>query len=234
MRRVLFIGDGKHDIGKPEWPTDDAFPARGVVPRLAGRVTAIDLSGSLAMHWAHPKLARFPAARPAEMTRTRGYEAKLRAARLHVERGTLALEGIVGVVDEDNDPERRQLPGEAHELTTERCPIVCGVAVRSIEAWTLGAREALAEVLGTTVQELRRACPAIPVEELYEGSGKQERQSKVLLNDLAKRFGRGRDSLELREEVAASTDVVELAKACPAGFAPFAATLRGTFGPPGV
>ena len=44
MKRVLFIGDGEHDIGKPEWPTDAAFPARGVVPALARRVAAIDLS----------------------------------------------------------------------------------------------------------------------------------------------------------------------------------------------
>ena len=91
MKRVLFIGDGEHDIGKPEWPTDDAFPARGVVPLLAERATAIDRPGSLAMHWAHPRLARFPVGRS---TRTRGYEAKLRAARLHVERGTLCPTGF--------------------------------------------------------------------------------------------------------------------------------------------
>ncbi len=229
MRRVLFIGDGDHDIGKPEWPTDDAFPARGVVPRLAERVTAIDCRGSVAMHWAHPKLARFPVARP---TKTRGYEAKLRAARLHVERGTLAVEGIVCVVDEDKKPERRALPGDAHALTTERCPIVGGVAVQSIEAWTLGALTALAGVLGTTVQELRRACPSGPVEDLYDRSGKDERRSKSLLNELAGRFGRRRDSLELREEVAERTDMAELVKTCPTGFAPFAAALRRVFGPP--
>jgi hypothetical protein len=228
VRRVLFIGDGKHDIGKPEWPTDEAFPARGVVPTLAERIAAIDRPGSVAMHWAHPRLARFPVARS---TMTRGYEAKLRAARLHVERGTLAVEGIVCVVDEDKKPERRALPGDAHELSTERCPIVCGVAVRSIEAWTLGAPTALADVLGTTRQELRRACPSIPVEELYEGSGRQERHPKALLDELASKLGHRRDSLELREEVAARTDIAELVKACPTGFAPFEAALRAAYGP---
>ncbi len=226
MRRVLFIGDGKHDIGKPEWPTDEAFPARGVVPLLAERIAIIDRPGSVAMHWAHPKLARFSPDR-----KTRGYEAKLRAARLHVERGTLAVEGIVCAVDEDKKSERRELPGEAHNLTRDRCPIVCGVAIRSIEAWTLGAPRALADALGTSVQEIRRACPAGQVEDLYEGSGKQERQPKMLLDSLARRFGHRPDSLELREEVAARTDIAELTTSCPDGYAPFAAALRAAFGP---
>jgi len=227
VRRVLFIGDGKHDIGKPEWPTDDAFPARGVVPLLAERIAAIDRPHSVAMHWAHPKLARFS---PDRM-KTRGYEAKLRAAHLQVKRGVLPVEGIVCVVDEDKKPGRRQLPGEALELTTERCPIACGVAVRSIEAWTLGARQALADVLGIKAQELRRACPSGPIEELYEGSDKQERRPKALMEALARRFGHRRDSLELREEVAERTDIAELSAACPEGFAPFTGALRAAFGP---
>ncbi|MBA3550460.1 MAG: hypothetical protein H0T76_28630 [Nannocystis sp.] len=229
MKRVLFIGDGDHDIGKPEWPTDDAFPARGVVPLLAERVTAIDRPGSMAMHWAHPRLARFSVGRP---TKTHGYPEKFRAAQLQVEYGRLPVEGIVCVVDEDKKPERLQLPGNAQELTTKRCPIVCGVAVQSIEAWTLGALTALADVLGITIQKLRRACPAAPVEDLYEGSGKEGRQPKPLLNELAERFAHRRDSLELREEVAARTDIAELVTMCPTGFAPFAAALRRCFGPP--
>jgi len=228
VKRVLFIGDGKHDIGKPEWPSDEAFPARGVVPLLAGRVAAIDCPASVAMPWAHPKLARFPVVRP---TKTRGYEAKLRAARLHVERGTLEVEGIVCVVDEDNDAERRELPGVADGLATERCPIAGGVAVRSIEAWTLGASTALADVLGISPQELRRACPSGSVEDLYDGSGKHKLQSKMLLNALTERFRHRSASLELREEVAAQTDIAELAKNCPEGFAPFVAALRAAFGP---
>lgn len=229
MKRVLFIGDGEHDIGKPEWPTDAAFPARGVVPALARRVAAIDCPASLALHWAHPRLARFPVDRHA--TKTRGYAAKLRAARLHVEHGTLAVEGIVCAVDEDRKPERRELPGQAQALATERCAIVGGVAICSIEAWTLGAATALANVLGTTAQEVRRACPSGQVETLYEGSGKQDRQPKGLLDDLARRFGRRPDSLELREEVAECTDIGELTTSCPEGFAPFAAALRAVFGP---
>lgn len=225
MRRVLFIGDGKHDIGEPEYWSDDAFPAGGVVPRLAERISLIDRPGSLAMRWAHPKLARLPRDRT-----TRGYEDKLRAAKIQIEYRVLPVEGIVCVVDKDNK-KHRELPGVAHGLATERCLIACGVAVRSIEAWTLGARQALADVLGTTTQELSRACPSIPTEELYESSGKQEHRPKALMTKLAKKFGHRPDSLELREEVAAQTDIAELVKNCPEGFAPFVAALRAAFGP---
>lgn len=226
MRRVLFIGDGKHDVGAPEWPTDEPFPACGVVPKLAERVAAIDREKSLAMKWAHPRLSRFPVGRAGK---TRGYEAKLRAARLQIERGMLAVDGIVGVVDEDNDPERRELPEVGRGLATEQCPIVCGVAVRSIEAWTIGATKALAEVLGVGVEELRRACPSVHVEELYDSSGKTELRSKALLKKLAE-LGRTTDGLKLREDVAERTDPAELCAACPSGFAPFAAQLRAVFG----
>lgn len=229
MTRVLFIGDGEHDIGKPDWPSDAAFPARGVVPALAGRAAAIDCRASLAMHWAHPKLARFPVKR--HSAATHGYPAKIRAAQLQVEYRTIEVEGIVCVVDEDRRPERHEVPGQAHAIATERCPIVGGVAIRSIEAWTLGAVNALAEVLGTAAQEIRRLCPPGQVEALYEGSGKKERQPKELLMKLARDFGHRRDSLELREEVAARTDIAELMRNCPEGFAPFARALRVAFGP---
>lgn len=86
-------------------------------------------------------------------------------------------------------------------------------------------------MLGTTAQEVRRACPSGQVETLYEGSGKQDRQPKALLDDLARRFAHRPDSLELREEVAECTDIGELATSCPEGFAPFAAALRAGFGP---
>ncbi|WAS96898.1 hypothetical protein [Nannocystis punicea] len=229
MKRVLFLGDGKHDIGVPDWPTDEPFPARGVVPHLAESVAAIDSSGSLAMPWSHPRLARFqPKNRP---RRTLGYEAKIRAAQLQIEHGIHLVDGLVCVVDEDNDRDRRGLPAAAHAHTSERCPIVCGVAVRSIEAWTLGARRAIAEALGTTPDMVARTCPSGPVEDLYENTGDRSRRPKHILQRLAEELGRMTDSLELREEIARHTDPDELCVACPAGFAPFAAALRAAFGP---
>lgn len=219
MKRVLFIGDGAHDIGAADWPTDDPFPAGGVVPHLAAKVAAIDREHSRSLHWAHPRLARFTPTR-----KTSGYEAKIRAAKLQIERRQFDLEGLVCVVDEDNDETRRDLPAAAHALASATCPIACGVAVRSIEAWTLGARKPLAEVLGISIDKL----PKTPPEAFYASSQKPELRSKDVLKGLAER--RGGDARSLREEVAERTDPDDLCRTCPAGFAPFAAALRATFG----
>lgn len=218
MKRVLFIGDGAHDIGSSDWPTDDPYPAGGVVPRLAAKVAAIDRERSQALHWAHPSLVRFTTNR-----KTRGYEAKIKAAKLLLER-RLELDGLVCVVDEDNDSDRRGLPAVAHALASDACPIACGVAVRSIEAWTLGARKPLAEALGIAVDALPKPHP----ESFYASSGKPELRSKDVLQGLARH--RGGDARTLREDVAERTDPDDLCRTCPEGFAPFAAALRAAFG----
>ena len=222
MKRVLFVGDGKHDIGGPDGVSDDPFPARGVVSNLAARVAAVDVERSVALRWVD--FSRF------STSGKRGYPAKIKAAHLLAER-KFKLDGVVCVVDEDNDPGRRELL--AMTQCAQPCPLVCGVAVRSIEAWTLGAPTALAAVLGTTREKLRSKCPSVPVEQLYDGSGKQELRSKRLLGELARELGRSNDSLELREEVARQTDPAELCRGCAEGFAPFAASLREAFGAAG-
>jgi hypothetical protein len=218
VKRVLFVGDGKHDIGGPDGSSDEPFSARGVVPNLAARVAAIDVQRSVALRWLD--LSRF------SPTGKRGYAAKIKAAQLLAER-RWSLDGSVCVVDEDNDPSRHQLSGVQG---SKECPVVFGVAVRSIEAWTLGAPTALAGVLGTSPEKVRHVCPSARVEELYEGSGKPELRSKQLLRKLAMDLGRRDDSLELREEVAKCTDPDELCRTCSQGFAPFAAALREVFG----
>ncbi len=218
MTRVLFVGDGKHDVGGPDWTVEDAFPAGGVVSHLVVRTAAVELEGSLALRW-KDILRLSPSAK-------RGYSGKLRAALLLAER-KYGLGGVVAVVDEDHDAKRRELAGVTD--AGSQCPVVCGVAVRSIEAWTLGSPTALAEVLGTTREQLRSAYPTVPVEQLYEGSGKEELRPKRLLRSLSQKFARREDSLELREEVARLADVDELYKTCPDGFAPFAVNLRKTF-----
>lgn len=217
MKRVLFVGDGKHDIGAPEWPCDVPFAARGVVPHLAERAAAIDRTSSLALRWADiPRLA------PGK----KGYLHKLRAAQLLGRRH--GLDAVVAVVDEDNDPDRRALT-EAAKHDTPGVPAVLGVAVRSIEAWTLGAMTALAAELGTTATRLRARYPA-PVEHLYEGSNKEELRPKLLLRKLAEDTAHRGDSLELREKVAERSDIDELCRHCPDGFARFAADLRACLG----
>ncbi len=218
MKRVLFVGDGKHDVGGPDGSGEVPFPARGVVSNLVARVAAIDLQGSRALRWLD--FSRF------SPTGRHGYPAKIKAAVLLAER-RFGLDGAVCVVDEDNDPSRRALAGTQGSPS---CPVVCAVAVRSIEAWTLGAPTALAGALGTTREKLRASCPSTPVEQLYEGSGKPELRSKRLLGQLARELGRTEDSLELREQVARDTDPGELCRSCPEGFAPFTVALRSAFG----
>lgn len=114
--------------------------------------------------------------------------------------------------------------GAGHSL-----PVVCGVAIESIEAWTLGAASALAETLGLPLDELRRNYPSLPVESLYDGSGRAEHQPKPLLDRLARK-GHRHGGLDLREEVAERTDIAELERACPMGFAAFTDALRRKLG----
>lgn len=199
------------------------------MPHLAERVAAVDRKHSLAMPWSHPRLSRF---RPKNRARrTHGYEAKVRAALLQIDRGVIRVDGLVCVVDEDNDRERRSLPDAAHALASETCPIAAGVAIRSIEAWTLGARKAVLQALGTTLDMVVKTCPPGPVEEFYEGAGDRSRRPKHVLQRLAHELGRVQDSLELREEIASQTDPDELCRSCPDGFKPFADALRAAFGP---
>ena len=220
MKRALFVGDGKHDVGAPEWPTDEPYAARGVVPHLAERAAAIDRSASRALRWSDiPRLS----------TSKKGYLHKLRAAQLLAWRH--GLDTVIAVVDEDNDPTRRDLVDAANQHAIG-APAVMGVAVRSIEAWTLGAPTALAAALGTTPAQLRDACPTCPVEQLYDSSGKHDQRPNALIERLAQKFAHRGDSLELRETVAAATDIDELRRSCPAGFARFAADLRAHFGAP--
>lgn len=216
MKRALFVGDGKHDIGGPEWPTGEPFPARGVVPHLAERVAIFDRANSRALRWSD--IPRLSASK-------KGYLHKLRAAQLLAQRH--GLDTVVAVVDEDNDPSRRDLI-DAARAEASGVPAVMGVAVRSIEAWTLGAVTALAAELRTTATRLRSKYAA-PVEQLYEGSQKPELRSKQLLKALADELAHRPDCLELREAVAAATDIDELCHHCPAGFARFVADLRAHF-----
>jgi hypothetical protein len=181
------------------------------------------------MRWSHPRLARFQPKNRAQ--RTRGYEAKVRAALLQIDRGVLPVDGLVCVVDEDNDPDRRGLPDSIHVHASERCPIAAGVAIRSIEAWTLGARTALAQVLGAKKNLIEKTCSSGHIEEFYESAADPSRRPKHILQRLAEELGHVKDSLELREEIASLTDPDELCEACPLGFAPFAAALRAAFGP---
>jgi hypothetical protein len=106
----------------------------------------------------------------------------------------------------------------------------CGVAVESIEAWTLGAPEAIAAVLGEEPATIRVHYKPHHAESFYQHSGKPEHRPKDLLGSLAQ-LGYRKPDAEFREEVALHTDVDALAAVCPRGFKPFAERLRAAFGP---
>ena len=207
--KVLVVGEGPHD--------------QAVLPALVRKLC--------------------PQVEPAEFCRwtdvsrfghgaRKGLAGKVLAAILisHQRRG---YEGTVCVVDRDGDDtraaalEQGRLAGLALVDSAHRA--ACGVAVESIEAWTLGAREALAEELSLPVERLHRSYPAgVHVEQLKESSGKPEHRPKTLLGQLCQ-LANQTDCGDLRRSVAERVDPETLRTACPKGFAPFAESLRSAF-----
>jgi hypothetical protein len=222
--RVLFIGEGRHDIGDPDPNPYNPRPAHGTIPALSTRVCPTISDDSVALAWR--EIVRFN-----PNARKRGFEAKVPAALLVATR--LNCSGTVVVADRDGDPSRgtslQAGVARGRELFPQ-CPIAGGLAIESVEAWTLGVPESIADELGTTVAEVRKLYPpGVDVERLSESSGKEDHRPKRLLERIA-RLKHRTDSTEFRQAVAKRTDVAALEKACPQGFAPFAAELRLAFG----
>jgi hypothetical protein len=222
--KVLFVGEGAHDIG-PADPGLGPRPARGVVTTLTRKlVPAIDQTCK-AVPWA--QLVRFdPAAKKAD------FAGKVRLAAILSSR-RFDCTATVCVADRDGDDERlpRMLKGreDARPFVDGAHKIVCGLAVESIEAWTLGVPEAIAEELGLEANAVRNEYPKkIHVELLSERSGKPEHRPKALLERIAQLKHRS-DSTEFREAVAKRTDIAALMRACPQGFKPFAEDLQNVF-----
>lgn len=223
--RVLFVGEGPHDIGRGGTSHAEPGQAAGVVPALARRVLPDLAADSLALRFCDlPRFSPGPGGR--------GFAGKVAAAILISQR-RYGLAGTICVADRDRD--RQRLPamqeGRTRGLAAVAVPhaVVCAVAVESIEAWTLGARQALGQELAIPAPELARRLPA-DVEALSESSGKPERRPKRLLSELAEAAHR-QDCSDLRTRIAEATDVQELSQACREGFAPFVRELRAAFAP---
>ncbi len=220
---ILFVGEGKHETGAEFAPRPR--PARGVLPILARKVCPHLGTDHLALDW--KEIALFN-----EAKKKRGFSAKVVAA--------IALawkkkcDGTIVVVDKDRDDTRLADMEDGVQKGKKTIPIehpaVCGLAVESIEAWTLGAPAALATILGCTEKVLQDHYKIGEVEELYQNSGKVEKRPKNILKILAE-LHHQKDSLELRESVAEATEVDDLVKHCPMGFKPFADKLKAAFGP---
>jgi hypothetical protein len=223
--RVLFIGEGSHDIGAPVF-APEARAASGVIPSLTRRTCPAIAEDSVALTWREiPILDR--------RKRGRGFAAKVKSAiLLSAERFQLA--GTVCVADQGRDGTR--LPameeGRMCGLDLVRVPHVaaCGVAVESIEAWTLGAPEAIARVLEMDPRDVQSHYRLRNVESFYEHSGKPELRPKEILRNICAE-AHVQDSTELRTAIGECTDIEVLKRNCPLGFRPFAEKLEAAFGP---
>jgi len=221
--KVLYVGEGNHDIGPAPANPNQPRTAAGPIPTLVRKIQPAISEDSLALAWR--ELARFN-----RDAKKRGYEAKVKAALLLAE-SKFGCAGCILVVDQDRDEDRRTILHQAAQTAPKRAssfPVVVGVAVESVEAWTLGARGAVAAVLGLDLATIERQYPSPHVESLHENSGKEEHRPKRLLQKIAD-LARRSDGLDLRTQIAEKTEVADLEVACPSGFAPFARAIREQF-----
>jgi hypothetical protein len=225
--KVLFIGEGPHEIGH-RLGSHDPFnpqPAGGVLPVLVRQVCPA-IKEPLALKWS--ELSRFRL----DVKRA-GLAAKVAAAVLLSAR-RFGCGGTVCVHDQDRDTTRLAELQEGSERglkTVASHPVVCGVAVESIEAWTLGAPTAIAQTLKIDLKKVHAVYAASHAESFFEKSGKPEQRPKALLQRVAE-AGNRNDGADFRAEVAECTDHAELERHCPKGFKPFADALRNAFPPP--
>jgi hypothetical protein len=223
--KVLFIGEGRHDIGDPIPNPHYPRAAQGTIPTLARRICTDIALDSVALAW--PEIRRFnPSAQK------RGYPAKVAAAVLVAARRFDCAATVV-VADRDSEAGRQVELEEGVNRARQLFPrhlTAWGLAVESVEAWTLGVPDTIAEFLGVDVKVVQQQYPrGVHVESLSERSGKVDHRPKPLLERIAQLKHR-QDSTDFREAIAKRTDVATLAQACPQGFAPFADQLRKVIG----
>jgi hypothetical protein len=221
--KVLFIGEGRHDIGDPNPNSYAPRPAHGTIPSLARRICQNITSESVALAW--KDIPRFSLS-----AQKRGFPAKITAAALLAVR-KFGCGATVVVTDRDGQADRQSElekgVDSARQLFLQH-PTVWGLAIESVEAWTLGVPDKIAEELGLDVKLVHQQFPGgLDVESLSERSGKPDHRPKQLLERIAQLRNR-QDCTEFRQAIAERTDVGDLARACPKGFAPFAERLRRT------
>jgi len=230
--KVLFVGEGPHDLGASQGGTGPQL-ASGTVPILARKVCPSIGTDSLALPWRRVGLLPLNTKVFDRDMKRKGYEAKaMRAVLLSARR--FGCGGTVCVVDEDTAPpnclkELKAGCDRGMQVIGQKHRTACGLAIKSIEAWTLGARQALAVELGVHLETVRELYPPKHVEELAEKSEKAEYKPKALLKRIAQLKHRTA-STEFRETVAERTDIEELKASCPKGFTPFVSELLASFG----
>jgi len=163
----------------------------------------------------------------------RGLGAKVeRAIVLSAEKYELA--GTVCVMDQDRDENRLATMEQGQErglrAVRQSHAAVCGVAVESIEAWTLGAPEAIADVLDVKTEDVQSHYRLRDVESFHQRSGKPVHRPKDILSGILD-LKHETDSTAIRTDIAGRTNIETLARNCPIGFKPFSDKLKAAFGP---
>jgi hypothetical protein len=155
--KVLFVGEGLYDIGNA-YRHQTECKAGGVVPTLT-QLVCPSISEAIALRWTHVPLIPMGVKRLDRGMKTSGYRAKVKRAIL-LSSVKYGCDGTVCVADGDTAPDdcldaMNEVKEEALRVIGKGHFVACGVAFQSIEAWTLGEPEAIAQEIGVSVDEVR-------------------------------------------------------------------------------
>ena len=140
--KVLYVGEGRHDIGRASINPFQKRIAEGRISILVRKIQPAIHENSLALAWS--EIHRFQ-----PIAKKQGYPAKVPAAILLAER-KFGCSGCILVADRDRDTDRRNRIEDAAKNAPKSSSfrVVVGIAVESVEAWTLGVPDTIAKVLG--------------------------------------------------------------------------------------
>lgn len=204
--RVLFVGEGSHDVGARAARGGAHATPGGVLFAIAQRISPVVAFEAQATTWT-------AAARGA-----RGYADKVRLLDLRAQVDDIDL--VVTLIDRDDDARKLQTIERAARQT--QVPFVCAEAVRVIEAWTLGDPEAIARHTGNANAARHIAGSISGGVESLAGT-----DAKSLLRAV---LGSHRDVTSSCVLIAQHADVGVLCANCPKGFRPFADKLAKATG----
>ncbi len=230
--KILFVAEGDHELGKAGG-LHPPHTARGVLFTLVRKIVP-NITDGLALRWTEISLFPINRSKLDRDLKKKGLDIKVKRAVL-LSALVFGCDGTICVVDGDtaaNDCLATMAIGreEAFKILVRSVPVVFGVAMLSIEAWTLGARQAIADCLGVPLATIGAEYPKRKhIEELFATSGIESNRPKNVLRRIVA-LAHCNDSTELREAIAEATSIAEPKRECPKGFAPFVDELMRAFG----
>ncbi|HET6251290.1 MAG TPA: hypothetical protein VFE47_26640 [Tepidisphaeraceae bacterium] len=135
------------------------------------------------------------------------FKRAMRCLRYAADNGFGAL---VFVIDQDDEPERREPLDRAQEYDGVAIGRAFGLAVRTFDAWMIADEQALSKILGRIIQ--RQPSP--------EAISDAKSHCKSLLGSAALGL------TDLYKAIADEAIIERIEERCPIGFAPFAARVR--------